>query len=206
MRCCQNPNNLQCGPFTNLTPCPGNVTPLPNASCNGLTGQCVVQPPTPTPMDTHTVTATPTVTPTRTPTSTPTNTPVIPDNIDPYKCYRVKPSAAKFAGLEVTLIDQFGHQLESVLKPYLLCNPAIMQIDGAATPTTPTSLTLPNLHITCYKIRDLKAPDNTELFGVPIKVQVRNHFGDQPPQAFDVMKSSLVCIPSLKNILSTPKK
>ena len=198
-QCCQNDSIPACGPVTTPFVCNTPGVFINNAECNGSIGRCVSPTITLTPSITPTVTNTPTHTPTRTPTSTPTDTPKVPTSIDPYKCYRIKTTLGKPkpAKRVVKLIDQFGGEFDAVLKPFLECNPA-QRTDGTAIPPT---LVNPEAHLVCYKIRTEKNPGNQDL-KLPRKIKVRNEVqaGVESIEFYDVMKSDMVCMPSIKEL------
>jgi len=178
--------------------------------CRGLfaAAECYIPTPTNTPKNTNT--STPTRTPTWTPSETPTNTPtpVIPLNIDPYKCYRIKDTAtgaAKFKKLDVQLVDEFGTTSTAVLKPFLLCNPSVESVPPS-TPDNGGALKNPDAHMVCYKVRDR----DTSGLHAPAGVETHVDFGDKPPptitiQKIQVMKANLVCMPAAQ-LLPTPTK
>lgn len=199
-QCCQNDAIPACGPVITPFVCNTPGVFVNNAECNGAIGRCVSPTITRTPANTFTPTNTPTHTPTITATNTPTNTPRIPDSIDPYKCYRVKPSTgqAKPPKRVVQLIDEFGRELNAVLKPFLVCNPA-HRVDGTRTPG---ALVNPEAHLVCYKIKTEKKPGNDDL-RLPRRVAIRNEVAkdDERRELYDVMKSDLVCMPSTKQLL-----
>jgi hypothetical protein len=196
-----------CGP--NQTPMIGMVCP------GGVPGICV----TPTPTVTWTVTRTwtPTFTPSNTPTATPTKTdtptttpsPMVPADIDPYKCYRIKDThMPKFDKRNVTLVDAFGNSTTAVIKPFLFCNPSVETgTTGTATPDEMNPRPRhPDSFMVCYKVTDRSAPG-----AVPAQpLQVHTDFGDLPtPTPFvlhnlQISKAGLLCMPAAA-FLPTPK-
>jgi hypothetical protein len=219
--CCQGAEQL-CGnssdPMQGV--CGANQTPKIGMVCQGgVPGICV----TPTPVPTWTVTATWTLTrtPTNTPTATPTRTdtptltpsPMVPTDIDPYKCYRIKDThSPKFAKRDVTLVDAFGNTTTAVIKPFLFCNPSI---ETAGTPTPGTDPANPRpVHpdsfMVCYKVKDRAQPA-----GVPSgALEVHTDFGDLPtPTPFvvhtlQISKAGMLCMPAaafLPTPTNTPK-
>lgn len=210
-QCCQFGANA-CGPPISLgfggTPgvcnTPGVWTG--NTKCISDVGQCLTLTPTqtftqtPTVTVTRTPTVTPTFTPTRTLTATITETPDVPMSIDPYKCYRIKTTTGKPKPSKrvITVFDQFGKEMNAVLKPFLECNPA-QRTKGAGV--TPSPLLHPEAHLVCYKIKTEKDAGNEDL-KLPRKIVVRNKVepGVQAIEYYDVMKSDLVCMPSTKEL------
>jgi hypothetical protein len=209
-QCCQF-SGPACGPVAEPFVCNTPGMFVNNASCAGGGGFCVSPTATSTPANTPTISATAsttstlTTTPTQSPTVTPTLTAMIPANVDPYKCYRIKPSsgAPKFERRVVLLVDQFGNESIAVLKPFLLCNPTSYG-DPAGTPGP---LENPEAHLVCYRIKTNKDPGNVALYNIPVKVRVRNGIepGVELPQEYDSFKPSLVCLPSTKTVLSMPQ-
>lgn len=205
LECCQQAGPA-CGPVSAPMTCVVGQY-KPNQMCDGTSGNCFVPTPTFTPTETKTVTATPTLTatpsltPTKTPTATPTDTPDVPMTIDPYKCYRITTSTGhqKPATRTITVIDQFGSELNAVLRPFLECNPA-QRTKGAGA--TPSPLVNPQAHLVCYKIKTEKDPGNQDL-KLPRKVMIRNKVepGVQAIEYYDVMKSDLVCMPSNEDLI-----
>jgi len=203
--CCQQ-SGPACGPPNASRTC---VVGAPNSGqlCDGVSGNCFVPTSTFTPTQTRTVTstpsltATPTNTPTRTNTATVTETPEVPMSIDPYKCYRIKTTSGKPKPDTriITVYDQFGKELNAVLRPFLMCNPA-QRTKGIGA--TPTALQHPEAHLVCYKIKTQKDAGNENLH-LPRKVVIRNKVepGVQGIEYYDVMKSDLVCLPSTKELV-----
>jgi hypothetical protein len=168
---------------------------------------------TPTITGTFTPTFTPTSTFTITPTRTATATQVIPSNIDPYKCYRVK-AEDRLPKRTVVVVDQFENKRTAVLKPYLLCNPSVRFNEptpgsgGGTTPTagpspTPTALPLknPNDHLVCYKLKDDNSPTTQPKFQAKhVKIRDEVNPGVESEETYEVLKSELVCLPSTSSI------
>jgi hypothetical protein len=212
IQCCFCPGTNSCGqPIAPLT-CSAGCTLSSDASCDsgaGGTNHCLTNTPTPTFTITRTITMTPTLTwtptssPTITPTSTPTDTPMIPANIDPYKCYRVRLGLGQphIPKRVVTIVDEFENKRTAVLKPFLVCNPSerLAAVVPTATPTetptgeiptatatpsgtrspqptsTPTPLPLinPDAHLVCYKLHDENRPTSQPRFSGR-KIQIRD--------------------------------
>jgi len=122
----------------------------------------------------------------------------VPVSVDPYKCYRIKTTSGKPKPEKrvVRLTDQFGSEFNAVLKPFLECNPA-QRSDGVVPPPT---LAHPEAHLVCYKIRTEKDPTNESLM-LPRQIAIRNEVEmgvEAAEEYYDVMKSDLVCMPSVK--------
>lgn len=205
LECCQQ-TGPACGPVSAPMTCVVGTYKGPGYMCDGASGNCFVPTATFTPTQTRTVTSTstltptPTDTPTRTPTATPTDTPEVPMSIDPYKCYRIKTTSGhpKPDKRTITVVDQFGSEMNAVLRPFLECNPA-QRFKG--TGVTPAPLLHPEAHLVCYKIKTEKDPGNQDL-KLPRKVIIRNKVEPnvQAIEYYDVMKSDLVCLPSTKEL------
>ena len=199
-QCCQNAAIPACGPVVMPFICNTPGVFVNNADCNGSIGRCVSPTITLTPSNTPTPSSTPTNTPTRTPTSTPTDTPDVPTSIDPYKCYRIKTSTGKPKPEKrvVRLIDALGNEFTVAIKPFLACYPT-QRTDGTATPAP---LENPEAHLICYKIKTDKNAAN-QAVNLPKKIMIRNKLvsGVQSTEFYDVMKSSLVCMPSTMEFL-----
>jgi hypothetical protein len=192
--CCQL-TGPACGPPNAERTCVAGV-PVEGQLCNGASGNCFV------PTSTRTPSVTPTATPTLTRTATATETPVIPMSVDPYKCYRIKTTSGKQKPPKrvITVFDQFGKEMNAVLKPFLECNPAQRTSSAGATPSP---MMHPEAHLVCYKIKTEKGPGNEDL-KLPRKIVVRNEVDPNVtpvPEYYDVMKSDLVCLPSTKGLL-----
>ncbi|MDX2167558.1 MAG: hypothetical protein SF182_10865, partial [Deltaproteobacteria bacterium] len=179
IQCCECPSSASCGAPSTPGTCLAGCNLKIDASCDSRVGGsnlCLTNTITPTvtltPTITKTLTQTPTITSTPTVTHTPTrtNTPVIPTDIDPYKCYRVK-AQDRVPSRTVQIVDQFENKRMVVLKPFLLCNPSMIfppptpppAPSPGASPTmgpspTATALTLKFAadHLVCYKIKDDK--------------------------------------------------
>ncbi len=196
-KCCQCPNPA-CGwpPTPGSTWCEPGCTFVDNAVCVEV-GQCLSRTPTTTPTSTPTVTPTWTASSTMTPTNTSTVTPTLPMDIDPYKCYRIKQSA-KYKKRVVTYIDQFEVKRTAVLKPALLCNPAL-PVDSSIrladiTPTPLAQMTpglkQPKAHLLCYKIKQENDPTKQDRFDRIEGIKTRNRV--------EVHTESGVCCTSAK--------
>jgi hypothetical protein len=170
--------------FNPLT-CAGDGVPFDNHVCIGASGQCV----TTTPTATRTNTSPPTLT--RTPTSTPTLTPDIPASVDPYKCYRIK-STALYTKKEVKVFDQFGNSVTTTIKPFFFCNPAVQTAASAMPATSPTPKH-PEAALVCYKLKD----DN-RIPATATRVQVRNNLDPTRFETYEILKSQLICMPSVQ--------
>lgn len=142
---------------------------------------------------------TPTVTATGTATQTPTVTVTlaVPTSIDPYKCYRIKDNQdPRFRKPDVRIVDRFGKTTSAVLKPFLLCNPAI-ETNLSEPAGTHGEQKHPEAHTVCFKIRDQNDPQR-----VPIPGELRVIFRDNPPEgAFTTIKpefgkGDLICMPA----------
>jgi hypothetical protein len=97
-----------------------------------------------------------------------------------YKCYEIiNPPTIS---IPVNLVDQFGIQNGTVVRPRFLCNP--VQKNGSAVPN-------PNLHYVCYAIDVPPLP-------VVRSARVTNQFGTLDVQ---VQQARLLCLPSSKILL-----
>jgi hypothetical protein len=107
--------------------------------------------------------------------------------LDHFKCYDVN-SDAKFVPFDVVLRDQFETQVVTIIKPVMLCNPAVKCLDRDCT-----QLFNPDDHLVCYATKDSQGTPNFERR----EVIVSNQFGQQ--QRLTVLKrSNMLCVPSLK--------
>ena len=224
IQCCDCPTTKSCGQPIGPSTCSSGCTLFSDYSCDsGVGGSNSCKANTPTATVTNTLTVTPTstptrtntATPTRTPTQTPTQTEVIPSSIDPYKCYRIK--GPHVDTRVVTIVDQFENKRTGVMKAFMVCNPSL-RLDGTAPPTvtpggstptpgpspTPTTLPLkhPEAHLVCYKIRDQNRPiDQPKFPGVKIMIRDEVEPGVESVENYDVTRSNLVCMPSVKSIV-----
>lgn len=193
--CCQCPGF--CGSAATSQACTSINTgclSFENAVC-GTGFSCFTATPTRTPANTPTMTPTRTDTPTRTPTPTQTPTATVPMNVDPYKCYRIKPKSSNFQRRTVTLVDQFQEKKTVLLKPLYLCNPSAK---GDAQGDDMSELRHPDDHLVCYGIRD----ENKPKVNIP-NVMTRNEIEPEMVnvETFEVHKAKLLCLPSSKALL-----
>jgi hypothetical protein len=130
--------------------------------------------------------------------------------IDHYKCYDAKPEE-EFDRREVRLEDQFGAETVTVRRPQLICTPAVKN-DDPANPVLkfPDALRNPIDHLVCYDLREKGGEgdeekgrkDNKEKDGKGTEgpeVLVDNQFGQQ---SLTVKKPRLLCVPSLKKLVT----
>jgi choice-of-anchor C domain-containing protein len=117
-----------------------------------------------------------------------------PNNVDHYKCYKVRGSkgAPKFkAILGVSVSDQFIDQppkLFDLKKPTRLCNPADKNGEGIKNPDT---------HLLCYQAKPARGQPRHQ----PVSpIFVNNQFG---PEILQTVKEEDLCVPSMKTVLGT---
>ena len=113
--------------------------------------------------------------------------------LDHFKCYKAAETApGEVPGLpaKVTVADQFGTRRVKVVKPTILCNPAIKVVgDQVFKPQHP------ELHLVCFKISPATTVDKTVL--------VDNQFNPaQKYRALVVLRATSLCAPSFKQILT----
>ncbi len=218
VQCCQCADTNSCGQPVMPSTCAPGCTLHHDASCDSRVGGqnlCLTNTPTRTFTLTPTITPTATATATVTASPTRTDTPKIPSEIDPYKCYRIK-RQDRVPARTVTLIDQFENKRTAVLKPFLLCNPALRR-SASPLPTkapppgpptagpspTPTPLPLehPQDHLVCYRIRDSREASQPKFR--PVQVKVRNEVepGVEVEETYEVLKPDLICLPSVTQML-----
>lgn len=101
--------------------------------------------------------------------------------LDHFKCYFVD-NQVQPQRIKVGLIDQFMKEEVKVLRPRMLCNPAIKWHEGKEVPVR-----YPEKHLMCYEIDPKTETAKT--------VIVANQFGTQKLQ---VGKSRFLCVPSEK--------
>jgi hypothetical protein len=223
IQCCECSGSNSCGAPSTPGTCSMGCSLKIDASCDsgvGGSNKCLTNTITPTITQTPTVTKTvtqtftPTATFTVTQTPTRTDTPPVPTDIDPYKCYRVK-AQDRVPSRTVQLVDQFENKRTVELKPFLLCNPIARFIPptaappptaGGFTPTmgpspTATALTLKNplSRLVCYKIKDNNQGGTAQPKFKERTVEVHNELtvGTEDVRKYDVLKSDLVCLPSI---------
>jgi hypothetical protein len=116
------------------------------------------------------------------------------NNVDHYKCYKVKKSkgAPKFQPiLGVSVSDQFINQppkLFDLKRPTRLCTPVDKNGEGIKNPTT---------HLLCYHAKAAKEQPQHQ----PISpIFVNNQFG---PEIVRTVKEEDLCVPSAKEVLGT---
>ena len=98
-----------------------------------------------------------------------------------YKCYEIiNPPTMT---ITVNLVDQFGTQNATVVRPRSLCNP--VKKNGSAVPN-------PNLHYVCYEIV-------VPALANPRSARVTNQFGTLDIQ---VQQARRLCLPSSKILLT----
>jgi hypothetical protein len=130
---------------------------------------------------------TPGTTVTTTTITTSTTTTTLPP-IDPFLCYKTKPTknGAKFSREEVTLLDDFGGTTTNVIKPKGLCNPAAL--NGRAALDADTDLA-------SYAIKE--TPKHTRRK----TIQVTNEFGEI---VVDTIRPERLLVPSAKSLERSP--
>jgi hypothetical protein len=111
--------------------------------------------------------------------------PPIPQGLDHYACYTVRPEGA-VTHPGVVLSDQFGRLQGEVVEPMFLCNPAEKLIDNKST----GRIINPSDHLMCYVI---KAGGFQ-----PRKVEIHNQF---ETTGIEAVRPELLCLPSRKEIL-----
>jgi hypothetical protein len=109
--------------------------------------------------------------------------------LDHFKCYAVRP-IDKFEPREVTLVDEFGEETVTVLRPTRFCNPVVK-----CTGESCAELSHPEAHLTCYQIQS--GPRNPQF--KKRTVVVSNQFGDQQHLVVSA-HGDLLCVPSLKSL------
>ena len=110
--------------------------------------------------------------------------------VDRMKCYRVVQDAAHvFEERDVTLGDQFETRTHTVMKPFLLCNPADVEGQGQLNPSC---------HLVCYKISNGDGPRF-----VPEDVTIEDEINSGTVSALSAVcsKAALLCVPSLKTVI-----
>jgi hypothetical protein len=117
-----------------------------------------------------------------------------PNNVDHYKCYKVRRSKGtpKFKPiLGVSVSDQFIGQppkLFDITKPTRLCNPVDKNGEGIKNY---------NAHLMCYQAKPTKGQPRHQ----PISpIFVNNQFG---PELLQTIKEEDLCVPSTKTVLGT---
>jgi hypothetical protein len=111
--------------------------------------------------------------------------PPIPQGLDHYACYTVRPEGnPPHPG--VVLSDQFGRLQGEVVQPMFLCNPAEKLMDNRPT----GHILNPRDHLMCYVI---KAGGFQ-----PHKAQIHNQFETTVVEA---VRPELLCLPSTKQVL-----
>lgn len=113
----------------------------------------------------------------------PPEPPPVPPDFDHYFCYTVK-QAEPFKPRAVTLKDQFGSSKAEVIDLALLCNPAEKRMEDQPPPHMFNNRD----HLACYTIRPVEFK--------PRRVLVHNQF--EKSQVIEVVRPSLLCVPSLK--------
>jgi hypothetical protein len=99
---------------------------------------------------------------------------------DHYQCYTIAKSTT-FAPKEVTLQDQFGQRVVSVVRPVILCAPVKKNAEPVFDPIT---------HFVCY---DIQPP-----FDPPVNVRTKDQFGTLK---IEVGPSVLLCVPAKKQVI-----
>jgi hypothetical protein len=111
--------------------------------------------------------------------------PPIPEGLDHYACYSVKPEGAT-PHPGVVLSDQFGKLQGEVVEPAFLCNPAVKLIDKKPT----NKIINARDHLMCYVV---------SIGGFqPRKVQIHNQF---ETMAIEAVRPEVLCVPSTKELL-----
>jgi hypothetical protein len=104
---------------------------------------------------------------------------------DHYFCYAVEP-AEPFQPRPVTLTDQFGASKGEVLRPALLCNPAVKLLQGKPT----GELVNREAHLACYLLREMEFKRR--------RVMIWNQF--EKARVLEAVRPMLLCVPSVKKI------
>jgi hypothetical protein len=111
--------------------------------------------------------------------------PITSEAANHFKCYKVR-GTHRFAGLTVTVTDQFETRSMRVTRPVLLCNPVDKNGEGIEDPAC---------HLVCYRIRNEEpAPFN------PVAVTVEDQFWIESLSTFvgECRKVAHLCVPSSK--------
>jgi hypothetical protein len=118
--------------------------------------------------------------------------------LDHYKCYQAEPDErGENVRRTVLLEDQFGKVTVTVKDPELICAPVVKNADpGKPVLKFPDDLRNPIEHLVCYRINegDKEGSEHRDR-----EVSVDNQFGKQP---LEVEKARLLCVPSIKTVLS----
>jgi hypothetical protein len=104
--------------------------------------------------------------------------------VDHYKCYKVKGKAFK-PKLSVNVVDEFETDTDTVVKPFMVCNPANKNNEGVAHS---------NVHQVCYKIKGEKKLESG------LTLDVDNQFA-QNQIVKTAKKEKLLCVPSFKDCI-----
>jgi hypothetical protein len=111
--------------------------------------------------------------------------PPIPQGLDHYACYTVKPEGT-VPHPGVVLSDQFGKLQGEVVEPVFLCNPAQKLIEKSLT----NKIINARDHLMCYVVK-------TGGFQ-PRRVQIHNQF---ETMAIEAARPEVLCVPSTKERL-----
>ena len=113
--------------------------------------------------------------------------------LDHFKMYKAKSRKGfiKFAGAQVSLVDQFETKDTDAIKPFYLGNPVDKESEG---------IRVPEAHLECYKIKDTKTVPKQVKFAQRT-VQTTNQFGTE---TLTVVKPITLCVPSAKDEDSQP--
>src|SRR5262249_35626825 len=114
-----------------------------------------------------------------------------PNEVDNYKCYKVRPTpgTAKFARTTAMVADQFTSPAKSldVLQPSHLCTPVDLNGSGIKHPL---------VHQLCYKVKRSKgAPRHVPELGL----HLNNRFSGV--ERLDTQREEFLCVPSLESHL-----
>jgi hypothetical protein len=110
----------------------------------------------------------------------------LPKLLGHFQCYPVRPFA-RVASHKVRVHDEFGTTTYLTGQPSRLCNPASKNLSGVVYPRE---------HLLCYRIRPLTKPV------VGRTVWITNQFTKGKPLPVKTLSPQLLCLPSLKSILS----
>jgi hypothetical protein len=106
-----------------------------------------------------------------------------PADLDHYKCYKGRDlKTPPFARVDPNLDDQFASETNTVIKPFLVCNPVDKNGEGIKNP-------LP--HLCCYKLK-------SKALNPKPKVEIESQF--QKSQ-LELKKAQLLCAPCSKTVL-----
>jgi hypothetical protein len=112
--------------------------------------------------------------------------------VSPFKCYQVTQQAGAhaFPKTDVTLTDQFETKTHTIIRPFLLCNPA--DVDDLPEQN-------PSCHLVCYKFKEVFGQANF----VPEDVTIEDEINSGTVTALSAVcsRAALLCVPSLKAVI-----